>query len=88
MRMEDRVMDWFLRVERMTCPAMLVVMVWVVVMAIKMTGINHIRSNMVMPGSQVLGKRRRHVVELCVYEMHSNSHNILYILTGRTWSFY
>ena len=88
MRMEDRVMDWFLRVERMTCPARLVVMVWVVVMAIKMTGINHIRSNMVMPGSQVLGKRRREVVEFCVYEMHSNSHNKLYILTGRTWSFY
>ena len=55
-------MDWFLRVERMTCPARLVVMVWLVVMAIKLTGINHNRMKMVMPRGQVLGKGRREVV--------------------------
>ena len=53
---EDRVVDWVLQVERMTYPARLVVM------AIKLTGINPKGMKMVMPGGQVLGKRRREVV--------------------------
>ena len=59
---EDRVVDWLLQVKRMTYPARLVVMVWMVVMAIKLTGINPKRMKMKMPGGQVLGKRRSEVV--------------------------
>ena len=35
---------------------------WLVVMSIKLTGINHNRMKMVMPRGQVLGKGRREVV--------------------------
>ena len=59
---ENRVVEWLLQVEMMTIPAMVVVMVWQMVMAIKLTGIKPKKMKMLVPGGQVKGKKRREVV--------------------------
>ena len=59
---ENRVVEWLLQVEMMTTPAMVVVMVWQLVMAIKLTGIKPKRMKMLVTGGQVKGKKRREAV--------------------------
>ena len=59
---ENRVADWLLKVETMTIPAMVVVMMWQVVMAIKLTGIKPKGMKMLVTGGQVRGKKRGEVV--------------------------